>query len=126
MTHYWPMSGSLNDLIDGKDMTIIENCRLIEDRFGNYESALLIEKGLATLPSSIYFDPTTGGFTIMLWVKALSINPYARIFEFFTTDETHIIRIYFQASTLEPLFQIYQPSYNNVIYFIIQYFNYLK
>jgi len=53
----------------GKNMTLVSNSALSVDRFGAANSALAITSGYATVPSGIYFDPGTGGFTIMLWVK---------------------------------------------------------
>jgi len=56
----------------GKNMTLVTNSTLSVDRFGAANSALAITSGYATVPPGVYFDPSTGGFTIMLWVKMLA------------------------------------------------------
>ena len=38
--------------------------------------------GYALLPSDVYFDPATGGFTFMLWVKVEKLSDWMRIFDF--------------------------------------------
>ncbi len=50
-------------------MTLVTNSALSVDRFGAANSALAITSGYATVPRGVYFDPSTGGFTIMLWLK---------------------------------------------------------
>jgi len=76
LIHYWPMSGGHPqvDIAGGHNMTIIGNVHSIEDRLGNPQSALLFNGGHAILPPGVYFDPATGGFTIMLWIRLLSFN----------------------------------------------------
>ena len=63
-------------------MEIKENGQLTTDRFGNPDSALLLNKGYASVPSGIYFDPATGGFTFMAWVKFFTVTDWNRIFDF--------------------------------------------
>jgi len=41
-----------------------------------------LNHGYASIPSGVYFNPSTGGFTAMVWVKILSLNSYQRVFEF--------------------------------------------
>ena len=48
-------------------------------RFNNLNSALLLEEGFGTIPD-IHFNPE--GFTIMLWIKPLSIINYHQFFDF--------------------------------------------
>ena len=41
LVNYWPMAGSLRDILGGKDMIIKENGELTTDRFGNKNSGYL-------------------------------------------------------------------------------------
>ena len=59
---------STKDIVGGKDMTIQLNDQLVADRFNNKNSAVFINTGYGTVPSGIYFDPSTG-FSIMVWLK---------------------------------------------------------
>ena len=63
-------------------MTIKLNAALSADRFGNANSALYFNHGYATAPPGVYFDPDTGGFTVMVWFKPVTINSFQRIFDF--------------------------------------------
>ncbi len=56
-------------------MTLVTNSALSVDKFGAANSALAMTSGYATLPPGVYFDPGTGGFTIMLWVKIFAFAP---------------------------------------------------
>ena len=38
LIHYWPMTGSTNDIVGGKHIIIKENGHFIKDRFNNKES----------------------------------------------------------------------------------------
>jgi len=55
--------------------------KLTSDRFGNPNSALLLDHSYATIPGGVYFDPETGGFTIMAWIRVLSMQSWQRIFD---------------------------------------------
>jgi len=47
----------------------------VPNRFGNANSALVCHDGFTgLLPPGVYFDPTTGGFTIMFWINILSLR----------------------------------------------------
>ncbi len=41
LVHYWPMAGSTRDIINGKDLKIVQNGKLCSDRFGNKNSGKL-------------------------------------------------------------------------------------
>jgi len=45
----------------------------------------------ASVPPGVYFDPATGGFTFMAWVKANSYNNWQRIFDFGNGQNENII-----------------------------------
>jgi hypothetical protein len=78
----------------GKNMTLVTNSALSVDRFGAANSALAITSGYATVPPGVYFDPSTGGFTIMLWLKifAFAID-YCSIIDFSRGDKIDNIRL---------------------------------
>ncbi len=82
LINYWPIEGSTADVVSEKNMVLQLNAELTYDRFGTPNSALLLNHGYASIPSGVYFNPLTGGFTAMVWVKILSINSYQRVFEF--------------------------------------------
>jgi len=63
-------------------LTIKLNAALSADRFDNANSALYFNHGYATAPPGVYFDPDTGGFTVMVWFKPVTINSCQRIFDF--------------------------------------------
>ncbi len=48
------------------------------DRFGAANMSLAMKSGYAIVPSGVYFDPSTGGFTVMLWVKMLAFPSSGR------------------------------------------------
>ena len=52
------------------------------DRFGNTSSAFYFNNGYATAPPGVYFDPSTGGATVLVWFKAVSINTNQRVIDF--------------------------------------------
>jgi len=72
LQNYWPFQGTTKDVTGGKNMTLVTSSALSVDRFGAANSSLAITRGYATVPPGVYFDPSTGGFTIMLWVKMLA------------------------------------------------------
>ena len=58
------------------------NAEFSNDRFGKPNSALLLNHGHVKVPPGEYFDPATGGFTIMLWIKPLSSPHLSPFFDF--------------------------------------------
>jgi len=61
-------------LIGGKVITTIGNFLTTVDRFGNADSALLYNHGFASLPEGVFFELNKEGFTIMFWVKIMSMT----------------------------------------------------
>ncbi len=57
------------------------SAKLTSDRFGNPNSALLLDHSYANIPGGVYFDPEKGGFTIMAWIRVLSVQSWQRIFD---------------------------------------------
>jgi hypothetical protein len=82
LQNLWSFDNSLNDSISQCNLTIKLNAAFSADRFGNANSALYFNHGYATAPPGVYFDPDTGGFTVMAWFKPLTINSCQRIFDF--------------------------------------------
>ena len=64
---------STKDIVGGMDMTILSNGQLTSDRFNNSNWAMMFSTGYGSVPSGYYFDPSTG-FTVMAWVKPLSLQ----------------------------------------------------
>jgi len=90
LQNLWSFDNSLKDSVGRCDLTIQSNVAPSPDRFGNASSAFFFNNGYATLPSGVYFDPSSGGATIMVWFKAVSINSWQRIVEFGTDTPERI------------------------------------
>jgi len=86
----------LADLVNGKNMTLQKNVQPTKDRFGNANSALFFNHGFTSLPPGVYFDPATGGFTIMLWIRLLSFNNTQQVFDFGNGYDINTIELKFQ------------------------------
>ncbi len=80
LTNFWPMEGSMKDVIGHMDMTPVLNCEFTSDRMNEPNSALLLKQGYANFPTGTYFDMKNSGFTIMLWVNLMSQEFQQRIF----------------------------------------------
>jgi len=76
-------------------MSIRANGKLTTDRNGNPNSALCLNSGFASVPPGVYFDPATGGFTFMAWVKVNSYNNWQRIFDFGNGRNNHNVLLAF-------------------------------
>ena len=81
LTNYWPFSGSTVDIVGSRNLIIQRNGIFQADRFNNDKSAIYFNLGYATAPPGIYFDCATG-FTVMSWIKLISIGTFSRIIEF--------------------------------------------
>jgi len=70
------MSGKdpLIDLVSGKNMTAQQSLGTATDRLGRAHAALLFNAAFATLPPGAYFDLASGGFTLVLWLRLLSLD----------------------------------------------------
>lgn len=80
LVHYIPFVNSTNDIINGNNLTIANYGLLTMDRFGNANSALLLERGHGNIPIGLYLRE--GGFTLMLWFKLLDRVTWQRLFDF--------------------------------------------
>ena len=81
MQNLWAFDNSANDSASKCDLTIQSNVVPSVDRFGNANSAMYFSKSYATAPSGVYFNPVTGGLTMMVWIKLVSLNNYQRIID---------------------------------------------
>jgi len=102
LTNYWPIEGSTVDVIGMMDMKLELNAQLTTDRLGNPKSALLFNKDYASVPSGVYFDPSTGGFTVMVGLKILSNSQIScqRIFDFGNGQDVDSVVWYFGPAPL--------------------------
>jgi len=82
LQNLWSFDNSLKDSVGRCDLTSPTNIAPSTDRFGNASSAYYFNYGYAVAPPGVYFDPSTGGATIMVWFKAVSINKYQRVIDF--------------------------------------------
>ena len=80
-------------------LNTFHNAEFSNDRFGNPKSALLLNHGHVKVPPGIYFDPATGGFTIMLWIKVLSHKDWLSILDFANGVYVDNILVEFLADT---------------------------
>jgi len=89
-------------------MSLVKNSTLTEDRFGTPRSALVIASGYGTVPAGVYFDPATGGFTIMLWIKMLIFNNSPSIIDFGNGYGNDNIRLSIINGTAQPHLSTYK------------------
>jgi len=82
LQNLWSFDNSLKDSVGRCDLTSPTNIAPSTDRFGNASSAYYFNNGYAIVPPGVYFDPSTGGATIMVWFKAISINVWQRVIDF--------------------------------------------
>ena len=86
------------------------NCEWTTDRFNNTNSALYFKKGYAQAPPGVYFDPANGGFTVMTWIKLISINKYQRIIDFGNGGPSDNCLIYLTNTTTNLGFDLYNNT----------------
>lgn len=84
------MDGSGVDLIGRHDLQTIVNGNFAEDRNGKANSAIHFSYGYALAPPDVYFDPVTGGFTIMAWIKMSSLELWQRFIDFGSSVNSHM------------------------------------
>ncbi len=85
----------------------MKNSSLTEDRFGTLTSALVIASGFGSVPAGVYFDPATGGFTVMLWIKMLYFTNGPNIIDFGNGAGNDNIRLAILA-TGQPRLSVYK------------------
>lgn len=128
LIHSWPISNSLIDTVGGKNMTIEQNGQLAEDRFGHTNSALFLNNGYATVPAGVYFNPETGGFTIMAWIMFNVLKDNGRLIDFGVgkTSENILIKrdlqnnmklVIYDVSKLKKIFSPKQIQVNQWFHF---------
>ncbi len=100
LVYYWPIAGSTIDVVSGKDMTLVTNAALTTDRFGNPNSALKFTLGYATVPSDVYFDGPSCGFTVMVWLYLLGWSNAQRIIDFGNGNDADNIMFMFGSGQL--------------------------
>ena len=84
LQNFWAFDGATNDQVGQMNLTVV-NSSLVNwttDRFGNPKSALDFNNSYNQAPAGVYFDPATGGFTVMTWLKLNSLNAFQRIIDF--------------------------------------------
>ena len=109
MIHNWPIENSLDDKTGGKHMTIQINGELATDRFGNENSSLFLNDGYATVPSGVYFNPDTNGFTVMAWMKFKEFGSYARLIDFGLGQSNNNILVSLYSNELLMILEVF-PS----------------
>ena len=86
LTNYWSFDNNVNDLKGGKTLSNPSDPTLISfvnDRFGNFNSALILNRGYYQLPSGTYFQVD---YTLSLWVKPFAwASDNDRIISFWET-----------------------------------------
>ena len=82
LQNLWAFDNSVDDSISQCNLTNSTNVFPSVDRFGNANSSMYFNNGYATAPSGVYFNPATGGFTVMVWFKSVNpINSYQKIID---------------------------------------------
>jgi hypothetical protein len=78
------------------------------DRFNNPNSALFLSNSYYSLPSGVYFN---GAFTILAWVKLLSVSNSGRLIDCGNGEGSdNVIAALSFGRTNNPFFQIYRDS----------------
>jgi len=111
LQNLWSFDNSLKDSVGRCDLTSPTNIAPSTDRFGYASSAYYFNNGYAIAPPGVYFDPATGGATIMVWFKAVSINNYQRVIDFgndVIKDNNIVLSNY--ATSLKVFFGVYSYS----------------
>ncbi len=81
--NYWPLDEPGIDIVSGNNLINFVNYNFgAYDRKEKMDASIQFEGGYALLPSDVYFDPTTGGLSFMLWVKVESASDGMLIFDF--------------------------------------------
>ena len=66
LVHYWSFKYSLNDLVSGVPLSLEENAKTTEDKYGQANSAIKFDHSKGMLPSGDYFAKE---FTICFWAN---------------------------------------------------------
>jgi len=115
LQNLWSFDNSLKDSVGRCDLTAPTNIAPSTDRFGSASSAYYFNNGYAIAPPGVYFDPATGGATIMVWFKVISINAWQRVIDF-GNDVARDNNIVLSNLNLDPkvFFGVYNSSQFNV------------
>ena len=95
------MDGPVIDIVSGNNLQNVVNYNFgAYDRKEKMNASIQFNGGYALLPSDVYFDPTTGGFSFMFMVKVESASDGMRIFDFgnvqVNVDQINTFIIYIQ------------------------------
>lgn len=79
LTHQWKISDTVIDIVTGKNITLNMNGVRGLNRYNtSSDSAFHFNPdGWLHVEPSVYFDPLTGGFTVMAWIKTESLQTYS-------------------------------------------------
>lgn len=76
------------DMVGHNHMLLTLNAALDSDRYSEPESAMRLSVGYTSTENYVSFGPETGGFTIMAWIKLISVSG-TRIF-FLRNDDSAV------------------------------------
>lgn len=79
LTHYWPFSVNLNDVVGNAHGTMSSTPVLVNDKDNFPSSSLSLRLKYVQLPSDYYIS---GDYTITAWVKLYSYKSYAKLVDF--------------------------------------------
>jgi hypothetical protein len=81
LTHSWSFDNSqMRDQVGSADMSQGNLTSFASDRFGNVNSALVLNGGWTKVPTGIYFN--TLEFSITVWVLPQQVNAWSRVIDF--------------------------------------------
>ena len=83
LVHYWPFNGNFKDMINGSDLIYGANGEFTSNKYFKLSSAYYLKNGYLSLPPNIYIQ---GSYTVMSWVRVISITQYIRLFEVGTSS----------------------------------------
>ena len=112
------MDGPGIDIVSGNNLIDFVNYNFgAYDRKGKMNASIQFNGGYALLPSDVYFDPATGGFTFMLWVKVEKLSDWMRIFDFGNVQNNNDIKNTFYVFMANGYIGLVAKEFrNNVVY----------
>ncbi len=84
LVHYWPFNGDLRDIINRSDLIYGANGEYTSNRNFKLSSAYYLRNGYLSLPSNVYIQ---GSYTVMSWVRVISVSKYMRLIEVGSSNE---------------------------------------
>lgn len=116
MTNYWPINGSLVDVVSSADLDSYSPT-LTQDRFGNANGAIKVTNDVNFFwaPHGNYFN--TSGFSVTVWFKVYTLRNWSRVFDFGNGEskDNIFVAVTDRSKLYRPIagFEINRTNYSN-------------